>query len=201
MIPVITQNEPDKIQLMEWGLIPSWARDYEHAKQMKKGTYNARAESLSEKASFKLPVENNRCWVVSVGFFEWQHIAQDKIPWHIQLKDKGLFAFAGIYDTLINPVSEEKKNTFSIITTTANPLMERIHNTKKRMPVILSPEIEKQWLSQNDVNESKLALLSPIDESLLYAYTIKKGISSAIAKPDDPSILEHHPYHINQSLF
>ena len=67
--PVITNNEPETIQLFHWGLIPSWAKD----DTIRRNTLNARSETLQEKASFKNVIQN-RCLVISDGFYEWQYL-------------------------------------------------------------------------------------------------------------------------------
>ena len=80
LLPVITQDSPDEIQLMQWGLIPHWTRDAEHASKISRSTYNARSETIHEKASFRLPFKSQRCWVIAHGFFEWQQNNNQKTP-------------------------------------------------------------------------------------------------------------------------
>jgi putative SOS response-associated peptidase YedK len=72
----------------------------------------------------------------------------------------------------MDPVSRVLKPSFSILTTAANPLMEEIHNTKKRMPVILSPEAEKSWISPMPSEEIK-SFLKPFDEQKMQATPVK----------------------------
>ncbi len=99
-----------------------------------------------------------------------------------------MFSIAGIYDTWLDKSTGEVQTTFSLITTDANPLTDYIHNTKHRMPAILSKEKEKQWLdpalSPSDIS----ALLKPIDADSMDAYVIENNF---IRKPStDPSILQ-----------
>ena len=136
-VPVIAMEDPGRVELMQWGLVPSWTGEREQAELIRKGTYNARAETLHEKPSFKQPLVSGRCLVIARGFFEWQLVNGAKIPWYISLASAKPFVFAGLYDSWRDPESGEVLRTFSIITTRANALMEQIHNTKKRMPVIL----------------------------------------------------------------
>ena len=135
------------------------------------------------------------------GFFEWQHVKGAKIPWYIRLRNEAPFAFAGLYDSWQDPDSGERIQSFSIVTTNANPLMERIHNTKRRMPVILTPENEKDWIS-GDISLNKAReLLLPLDQDKMHAHVISPLISRAGADPADASIIEAIDYQEPGSLF
>ena len=48
-VPVIIRNSPNRIMMMRWGLIPYWA----HADKIPTKMFNARAETITEKVSFK----------------------------------------------------------------------------------------------------------------------------------------------------
>jgi len=147
--PIITNENPDKIQLFNWGLIPSWSED----ESIRNYTLNARIETLSEKKSFKDAIQN-RCLIIADGFYEWQWKTKSgskKEKYLITLPNEELFAFAGIYSEWTN-LNNERINSYSIITTEANELMSEIHNNKKRMPVILKHEDEQSWLQGEDYN-------------------------------------------------
>lgn len=149
--PIITDEEPNIIQHYNWGLIPSWAKDEE----IKKMTLNARIETIDEKPSFRNSI-NKRCLVIANGFYEWQWLdskGKNKIKYEIGIGNDDLFAFAGLYSQWVNTITGEIKDTYTIITTQANEIMSEIHNTKKRMPIILKPEDEKNWLNHNPINE------------------------------------------------
>lgn len=142
LTPVITNDRPKLIQLFQWGLIPSWAGDEE----IRRYTLNARVETLTQKPSFK-SVVHQRCLIIADGFFEWQWLdskGKKKQKYLLTLSDRELFAFAGLWSQWKNPASGKVVNSYTIITTRANELMSRIHNTKQRMPVI--PENEDEWL-------------------------------------------------------
>ena len=201
VIPVISQQEPGRVSLMNWGLIPHWCKDHEQAVKVRSGTYNARAESLDEKASFKTAYENRRCLVIVNGFFEWQHQGKEKIPWFIQRKDRKLFAMAGLYDTWKNPESGETTTSFSIVTTHANPLMAKIHNSKKRMPMILDEDAESLWIEPLLSATDAVKLKEPFNENLMKAHTISKKISLKDADPDSPEIISRKDYYVGNSLF
>jgi len=200
-IPVIAMEDPSKVQLLQWGLIPAWISSREQAEKIRKGTYNARAETLHEKPSFREPLSSGRCLVIAGGFFEWQLVNGRKIPWYIRLKSGEPFAFAGLYDSWRDPVSGETTRTFTIITTAAGPLMERIHNTKHRMPVLLRNEQEQDWIS-GDISLFKLKhILVPVEDSSLEAYTVRPNLATTEADPSDPGIIEAHTYEIPGTLF
>lgn len=141
--PVITNNNPHEIELCQWGLIPHWAKDT----TMQSNTLNARIETLTEKPSFK-NVIHNRCLILADGFFEWQWLddkGKNKHKYLITLPDDALFAYAGLFSDWQNPVTHQTIRTYTIITTQANEIMAQIHNTKKRMPIIVANEFE--WLN------------------------------------------------------
>lgn len=200
-IPVIAQEDSERVQLMQWGLIPAWSRDHGEAERIRKGTYNARAETLHEKPSFKQALSRGRCLIIAGGFFEWQLVDQVKIPWYISLKSGEPFAFAGLCDTWRDPFSGEIWKSCSIITTEANPLMAKIHNTKKRMPVILKKDLEKDWLSEEPSLLNRNRLLKACDESDLHAYTVTPQLSSPQADPGDPGVLEAYEHPLPGKLF
>ncbi len=147
LTPIITNTKKKNIQLYSWGLIPSWAKD----ESFRKNTLNARIESLEEKPSYRNYIKN-RCLIVVDGFYEWKWLdpaGKDKLQYLITLPNEELFAFAGIYSSWTNKLTGEVINTYSMVTTAANELMAEVHNTKKRMPVILTKENEQDWLNPN----------------------------------------------------
>jgi putative SOS response-associated peptidase YedK len=105
---------------------------------------NARAETLTEKPSFRNAFRSRRCLVPATGFFEWKH-EKVKTPYLIGLKNDEPFCFAGLWDKWVSG-DGEIIHSFTIITTGANQLVEQIHN---RMPVILQQSDENRWLSIN----------------------------------------------------
>ena len=182
-------------------LIPSWVNSQEQAEKIRKGTHNARSESLHEKPSFKGPLSRGRCLIIARGFFEWQQIPKNKIPWYISLEDQEAFAFAGLCDTWKDPHSGEIIESCSIITTRANPLMEHIHNTKKRMPVILQKDLELEWITEEPSMLNKNRLLRPFDEKGMKAHTVNPRLSSRSANPQDPGIIAPYTHDSSGTLF
>lgn len=147
--PIITNKQPEEIQLFNWGLIPFWAKD----DTIKKNTLNAKIETIHEKPSFR-NVLNNRCLVLADGFYEWQWLddkGKKKQKYEITLPDNEPFAFGGLWSEWLDKSTGELVYTYTILTTEANELMSKIHNTKKRMPVIVSADNEKFWLKGHDL--------------------------------------------------
>lgn len=154
--PVIANDKPGLIQLFNWGLMPSWAKD----ETFRKNTLNARFETLGEKPSFK-PYMQNRCLVLANGFYEWQWLdpkGRKKQKYLITLENNDAFAFAGIWSKWANRDTGEILNTYSIITLPATGLMAEIHNSKLRMPFILKTENERKWLGGKDVTYEDISL-------------------------------------------
>ncbi len=157
--PIITNKNRDKIQLFEWGLIPFWAKD----KSIQKLTLNARIESIHEKPSFK-NITHNTCLILASSFFEWQWLdskGKSKQKYEILLPNSQAFAFAGLWSEWQDKTTGKIYNSYTILTTEANDLMCKIHNSKKRMPIILHPQYEQQWLTHQTIasyNNNLIAL-------------------------------------------
>jgi len=159
------------IQEMNWGLVPHWFKG-ENRLDVSNKTLNARIETLEERSSFKHLWNRQHCLVPSNGFFDWQHQGKNRIPYFIQCKEQQLFSLAGLYDTWMNPFTQKWEQTFTIVTCEANELMSEIHNVKKRMPLILSPELEADWLSGN----FQWDLSKRISSDELIAHTVNKRL-------------------------
>lgn len=184
--PIITPDP--EVQSFRWGLIPFWVKEEKQADEIKRMTLNARADTIFSKPSFREPIMKKRCIVPSTGYFEWRHEGNQKIPYYIFLKDEEIFSMAGIYDEWLDKSTGEIIKTFSIITTGANPLTDYIHNTKHRMPAILSQEDEEKWLDPKLSKSDIEMLLQPFDADRMDAYIIDNDF---LKKPaGDPTILD-----------
>lgn len=198
-IPVMQAGDPGKIHQINWGLIPSWSKDKKFASSIRSKTGNAKAETITIKPSFRGCVKSRRCLVIARGFYEWQKRSNnERIPYYIYLKHEPILTFAGLYDKWSDPVSGESFKTFSIITTKANPLLAKIHNTKKRMPVILTEENGLKWLDPEQPVPDALKLLKPYQNSELGAYTISKRISQRNVEKNVPELIEPYDYDFNK---
>ena len=166
-LPIITNSEPGKLNFFKWGLIPFWAKNPQIGNKL----INTRAETITEKPAFKNALIKRRCLVPANGFYEWRK--SDKTPFRIFLKSEEIFAMAGIWETW-KDAEGRPIHSFSIITTTPNVLMEKLHN---RMPVILPRENEPDWLNEEKI-EKLQSLLVPFDSEKMDAYTISAMINS-----------------------
>ena len=191
-IPVICSDKPEKIRVMTWGLIPAWVRNRESAEEIRFRTFNARAESLDSRPSFSASFSSKRCLVPVRGFFEWQHTATRKIPWYIFRSDSDLMSLAGLWSEWTDTSTGEQLNTFSVITTDANELMAKIHNSKKRMPVIIEKGSENVWLDPHSEKEDLKKLLEPFPQEILAAHTISNLINRKDTERNSPEIIK--PY-------
>lgn len=159
--PIITNLDEEKIQFFNWGLIPDWSKN----DTIKQYTLNARIETLDEKPSFKHHT-THRCLVLANGFYEWQWLdtkGRRKQKFEIGIKNEELFAFAGIWSEWTNTVTGELKSTYSIVTTEAQRVMREVHNSKMRMPIVLQPDQENEWLkgtNANDFIDTKVDLIA-----------------------------------------
>jgi putative SOS response-associated peptidase YedK len=172
VLPVICSDKPDEIRLYRWGLIPYWVKDLKNAEEIRTKTFNAKAETIAEKPSFRNSLKRKRCLVPVNGFYEWQTLEKLKIPYYITVKGQPIVVLAGLYDQWSNRETGEIINTFTIVTTRANPMMEEIHNLKKRMPVILSPEFENKWLNLL-ADPEKEGLFEPYPQENMLAEKLK----------------------------
>jgi putative SOS response-associated peptidase YedK len=193
-MPVITQEKPNLLQPMTWGLIPAWVKSTEQAQEIRSLTLNARSESLFEKPSFRKSAQQRRCLIPADGFFEWMEYNGNKYPHYIKPLSGSLFCFGGVYDQWLNPVSGEYINSFSIITTPANSLMAKIHNRKKRMPLIIPANQWQAWLSSSSDKNKVESFFIPFPDGLLHAYTISKRITDRYQDSNVPQTLESFTY-------
>lgn len=157
---VIFAEGQNSLTFFRWGLIPSWAKDPTIGDRL----FNARAETLAEKPSFKNAFKKRRCLIVADGFYEWQKQGKSKMPVFLSLKSGEPFGFAGLYETSISE-DMQKLSTCTLITTEPNQLVRTVHN---RMPAILQKTDEFCWLSPENNNSAEmLSLLKPYPANLM----------------------------------
>jgi putative SOS response-associated peptidase YedK len=200
-LPAVCSADPSKIKLLKWGLIPSWTRSIDQANIIRYKTFNARSESIDTKPSFSSAFTAKRCIIPAKGFFEWQHVGNEKIPWYIYHSENGVLSIAGIYDDWIENSTGEVYSTFSIVTTEANDLMAHIHNSGKRMPVILNNTSETRWLDLSVSKTDALSLLTPCPSDTLKAHTISPLINSRSSDRNTPDLIQPYNYSTGNLLF
>ncbi len=179
---LVVKEDRRVLVMMRWGLVPFWAKEASIGYKI----INAKSETLTEKPSFRKPFKEKRCLVLADGFYEWEKTdKKNKVPYRFVLKNRQPFAFAGLWDVWKTPEGDTLLS-FTIITTRANELMERIHD---RMPVILNEKDEAKWLDPEFKDTDKLSsLLQPYPSEQMVAYKVSTIVNSP--KNDTPSCIE-----------
>jgi putative SOS response-associated peptidase YedK len=171
---------------MVWGFLPNYVRNSGGANKFRSGyvnskgkyvkgytTLNANGDELfsTEKSGmFDDAARHRRCLILSTGFFEWRHIYKKnkrtgeenktpiKYPYHIGVKEQPYFFMAGVWEPWVDNDTGECVDTVALVTTKANPVMEIIHNSRKRMPTILPEELAYSWLFDTLTDEDIMAI-------------------------------------------
>jgi putative SOS response-associated peptidase YedK len=165
------------LDLIRWGLLPSWAKDRKMAWKM----INARAETVSTAPAFKKAFEKRRCLLPVDGFFEWKKVGKEKRPYMIAMADRAPFTLAGLWENWKDPESGEWVRTFTIITTNANDMVAGLHD---RMPVVIGPEDRERWLKGPDHKN----LLKSYPSERMTMWPVSPKLNSP--KNDSPDLLE-----------
>ena len=166
------------LALLRWGLVPSWSNDPSKAPK----PINARSDSL-DKPTFREAFRTKRCLIPADGFYEWSTVGTQKWATHFRLKDRSLFAFAGLWEFWTNGC--EKLATCCIVTTDANALVGTVHN---RMPVLLPKSAYDAWLSTETPGSELLRLLQPYPAEEMEGVAVGQGVNSV--KNEGPELLE-----------
>lgn len=182
--PIVTAEDPDRVQLMHCGLVPLQMSDATGFLK-KYSTFNAKSEEIYEKRTFaKAAQEGRRCLIPVTGFFEWMHLGKEKIPHYIRKRGGGIFHLGGIYEG----------DSYTILTTTANKRMAVIHNSKLRMPGIVPEGNERDWLNPLLTKDEVLDLCRPAPEDHLEDWTISRLITSRGVETNVAEVWAPHQY-------
>lgn len=191
---VIPQEKNDVLAPGVWGMVPSnkkgnQIKDYYKEAVRYGGGLNARSEKLFQHYMYRESAMTRRCIIPVTGFYEPHDYKKKKYPFFIQGKERQPLALAGIYSVIDTYI------TFTILTKAASPLFEKIHNLKKRQPVILDDNCTKDWLnndlSQNDING---IVDTKYPEAKLDAYTVSKELFSPKVDSNVETIIERVEY-------
>jgi putative SOS response-associated peptidase YedK len=165
---VLEEGGKRRLEMLRWGLVPSWADDPEIGARM----INARSETAPEKPSFRRAFRSKRCLIPADGFYEWKREPGGKQPYYFHMEDGRPFAFAGLWE------SWEKDGVLlscAILTTRANSVLEGIHD---RMPVILPSGAYDAWLDPDADKEQLIDLMSPYPGDDLETYPVSRFVNS-----------------------
>jgi putative SOS response-associated peptidase YedK len=185
--PVVRLNRDSgsrEFALMRWGLVPFWAKDPKFGYS----TFNARAEEVPTKPAYREALKKRRCLVPADAFYEWQRLdKKNKQPYAIALKSGEPYAFAGLWETW-KPQAGSPLETFTILTTDPNELMQPIHN---RMPVILEPQDHERWLDPGDPARPPVDLLRPYPAEKMQAWQVSQRVGNV--RNNDASLVTPIP--------
>ena len=170
-----------EFSLMRWGLVPFWAKDAKFGYS----TINARAEEAPTKPAYREAFKKRRCLVPADAFYEWKRFdAKTKQPYAIALKSGEPYAFAGLWESW-RPKEGDPLETFTILTTDPNELMQSIHN---RMPVILEPRDYNRWLDSANPQTPPVDLLRPFPAEKMLDWPVTDRVGNV--RNNDPELLE-----------
>jgi putative SOS response-associated peptidase YedK len=190
--PVIVGNGEKRIaEMAHWEFIPYWLKDWKEveASRKKYTTLNAKGETLLTSRIYKEAGLKRRCLVMSSGFYEWRHFAGKAYPYHISVEGKKLFFMAGVWQPWTDKETGEVIDTFALCTTEANNLMTQVHNTKKRMPTILTEDLAQEWLFEGLKPKRITEIATSHTKDMLVAKTIRKDFRQI----DNPQESEEYP--------
>lgn len=157
---------------LRWGLIPHWAKA---GSASAAPLINARGETIAEKPSFRTAwKKGQRCVIPATGFYEWEKQGKERLPWLFQRNDDGPLAFAGLWDRWVDPIDETVIESVTVVTTTPNPMLARIHN---RMPVLLDETTAAAWLDP-DLAEPT-AMITPFPAERLKETALDTYVNSS----------------------
>lgn len=166
--------------LLRWGLVPFWSKDA----KIGYSTINARAEEAAKKPAFREALRKRRCLVPADAFYEWAKCdAKTKRPFAFGLRNETPFAFAGLWERW-NPKVGDALETFTILTTDANEVVEPAHN---RMPVILEPKDYNRWLEPTADERLPIDLLRPFPAEQMICWPVGDRVGNV--RNDDPELL------------
>jgi putative SOS response-associated peptidase YedK len=159
-VPVVAESHGERVlDLVRWGLVPSWAKDLKIGDRL----INARADKLAGSNAYKRAFARRRCIVPADGFYEWQVVEgkKPKQPWFIRRRDGEPLAFAGLWEIWHDPNDPDQENaprirSCVIITTDANEKLAPIHD---RMPVVLPEGAWDEWLDADNQDTGRLQRL------------------------------------------
>ena len=182
-VAVITNDRPNALSHLQWNLIPSWQKGVKLTNTL----INARAESVARKASFRDSFRRRRCLVLADGVFEWvkEKGKRLKTPYYIYLKDRPVFAFAGIWDRWLS-IDGSEVLSCAIITAEPNDLVRTIHH---RMGVILHAADYATWLQPDEADHHTLQpLLRPYPSEHMTFHKVSTSVSNP--KNDHPEVIQ-----------
>ncbi|MDT0646338.1 SOS response-associated peptidase family protein [Zunongwangia sp. F260] len=184
----IPMENPKEIYPMEWGLIAPFGERDVLSFRRKYNTLNAKAETLLTSKMYQVPTRERRCLIIADGFFEphYKNLKGSATPYYCYLEERKLFTFAGIY----NEYKPDYWNV-SLITREANSLFAEIHNKKKRMPLVLDPDFEGEWINPDlDDNDIQEVLATSFMREPFKAHPVTRDLYKRDINTNTPRVIE-----------
>lgn len=169
VLAILAGREAREARLLKWGLVPSWAKDPAIGNRM----INARAETVTEKPSFRNAIKRRRCLIPADGWYEWQSVDGGRQPWYIRGHDDRPFGFAGLWEYWERDGSVIE--SCCIITTAAAGRLGEVH---ARMPVVIEAAAHARWLDHASETTVPLDLLQAGDETGFDLHPVSKTVNS-----------------------
>ncbi len=189
---LVLRLDPDGVRVVDrlrWGLVPRWAPDATRAAR----TINARAETVAQTPSFRLPLRERRCVVPASRFYEWARRGKARVPYSVQRADGAPFAFAGLWEAWQPPEGGAPWTTFTVITTAAEGALGALHD---RFPATLDAEGVATWLDPGSGPDALRPLLRPLPAAALRVERVHPYVNNArhegprCVSPPDPELFE-----------
>jgi putative SOS response-associated peptidase YedK len=173
-----------RLDLLRWGLVPSWTKDLKGPRK----PINARSETVAGSGMFKAALASRRCLVPADAFYEWKAMPDGKQPYAIARRDGTPVTFAGLWEGWRAPDGEVMR-TFAILTTSSNGTMSQLH---ERMPVILEQDDWPAWLGEHE--SDAVRLMKPAADDVLHLWPVSRAVNSVrnngadlLDRIDDPA--------------
>ena len=180
---VIERNEKRELVPMRWGLVPSWWK--RPLRDFKVATFNARAETVEDKAAFRFAFRRTRCLIPASGYYEWRAEAGGKQPYYFTARNGKPLTIAGLWDEWQNVETAEKLYSCTMMITKANKFVRDFHD---RMPVLLASGQHERWLARDD--GAMLNMFRPAPDDYLQVWPVSRRVNSSRAPSDDQSLIE-----------
>jgi putative SOS response-associated peptidase YedK len=180
---VVVQREDRRaITAYRWGLVPHWATDARAGSRM----FNARAETITTSPAFREAFRRRRCLVPVDAFYEWKRDGTGRQPYLVGRPDGRPLVLAGLWAGWHDPVTEQVRRTFTIVTTTPNEALAGLHD---RMPVIVADSDWERWLDPAPaVAGELLGLIQPTDDVALQIHAVARYVNDV--RRDGPELIE-----------
>lgn len=182
---VIKQSDASgpSFELLEWGLLPSWANNRNATKR----PINARAETVAEKPMFRDLVRARRCVVPADGYYEWRTTSSGKVPFWFHLKDEQPFFLAGLWDSW-HEGKADAVTSYILMTTEPNAIAAKVHD---RMPVLLHARDVPRWLDPAVKDSDDIVgLLRPYPAEKMEARPVSRRVSDPQSEGPELIVLD-----------